>query len=279
MSGPVLFSLLNGDLINAASGVTKGDLSYMYLVGEGTVFSTEETVGVCTVELPFVSGAHLVGIPVTQSNVIGALNGQHLEPVTLEPGFNEVFHLFAKIDQQLEARYVLDPAAMVFLIDFCKHYAWEVHEDMLYFLSKGASPSLETVDEFVRQIRPAIEVASNRARNPAKLPYTYGHGRKILCPHCQTRLELGRAWMQCPQGHGFLLSGAQLRDERQSEESIDYAVQQSSAAIIGTTLPCPYCGGQMRQNRYQHSDTVIDVCQQCPHRWIDGHEIESILGA
>lgn len=276
-TGPILFSLLNGDLINAASGLTKGELSYMYLVGEGTIFSSNETIGVCTVELPFVSGAHLVGIPVSQSGLTSVLNGQGMEPVVLETGFNDVFHLYAKVDQQFEARYVLDPAAMIFLIDFCKQYTWEIHEDMLYFLSKGASPDLATVDEFVRHIRPAVEVESDRARNPAKLPYKHGHGRKILCPHCEDRLDLGRAWMECPKGHGFLLSGAQIRDERESTESIDYAIQQASTSLIGQKLACPYRGGAMLQNRYQHSNIIIDVCQQCPHRWLDGHEIEAVL--
>lgn len=275
-----LLALLGDEVIHASSGMTPEELSYLYIVTESSVsvFNFEDTLGVCAVELPFVSGVHLVGVPTNISVLKWHLRIGNYEAVELEGNFNNIFSLFAEPRQQSQARYVLDPAAMVFVMDFCSKYVWEIIDDTLYFVSENTVPTLDTVDEFVRQIRPAIEVPSDRARNPAKLPYTNGFGRKLHCPRCAEKLVLGRAWMACPNGHGFLLSGSQLIDERESSDTVEYDPAAAAQNMIDEHLTCPYCGGAMQKNRYQTGNLVIDVCTQCPHRWLDGPEIKPIIG-
>ena len=278
--GSYLFGGLSGDLINAASGMTPNEYPFMYFVADDNIFSTDATIGICSVELPFKSGAHLIGIPSHPDAALSLnLNLHDTHPVTLEGNFNDSFSLSVVDNDQSGARYVLDPAAMAFLVDFCSKYYWELESDSLHFLSAGLPPTLETVDEFIRQIQPSVEVPSDRTKNPAKLPYRHVHGRKILCPRCSERLVLGRAWMECPKGHGFMISGKQMLEERRSEESITYAAAQSIIEGARAPIACPYCGTMMDHAPYQLTKNVmVDTCPRCPHRWIDGNEISYILG-
>jgi len=242
------------------------------------LFSEEETVVVCSVELPFMSGAHLLGIPQNPSYKASLhVDTGKFETVRLEGNYNDIFSLWAEPNKQSDSRYVLDPAAMVFTIDFCDKFYWEIRKDTLYFMSVSILPSLDIVDEFVRQIQPALEVPSDRVGNPAKLPYVHTYGREVLCPRCSDKLTIGRAWMECPQGHGFLITGAQMKDERTSDVPIEYESVASAHNLMGEAIECPYCHSEMKRTPYQNADIVLDVCTQCPHRWLDGAEVESIL--
>ena len=277
--GPILLSALNGGIINAAAGESPGELPYMYFIADSNIFSKEDTLGVCAVELPFVAAAHLISRPKNQREAgYLPLDLTKLDTVLLEGNYSHYFDLYTTPNEQSNARYVLDPAAMVFTIDFCSKFYWEIYEDTLYFMSEGAIPSLKIVDEFVRQIRPAIESPSNRLTNAAKLPYTFTHGRKLLCPRCNKKLVIGREWMECPDGHGFLITGAQMLSERESEEVINYNPARVAEAMVSEPIPCPYCKNEMKQTFYQNSEIEIDVCSKCPHRWIDGHEIHAVIG-
>ncbi|MFZ1301648.1 MAG: zf-TFIIB domain-containing protein [Candidatus Microsaccharimonas sp.] len=277
--GSVLIAGLPGNLINVATGMTPSELSYMYYLVISDIFTSDQTLGVCSIELPFKSGVHLLGAPRDASVIVPyGLNLGALTPVTLEGNYNDFFSLYVANDEQVQARYVLDPAAMVFTIDFCSRYYWEILDDTLYFMSPRNLPGFDIVDMFVKQIRPAVEVASDRSRNPAKLPYTHTQGRKLACPHCAETLVLGRAWMACPAGHGFLITGAQVLAERDSRESIDYSAVNAAVSLTNEPMTCPYCQNPMKASAYQHSSIIIDTCTKCPHRWIDGDEIEPVIG-
>lgn len=276
LGGSVLFAALKGDIINAAAGLTPGELSYMYYIADNNMFSEVDTLSVCSVELPFRSGVHIVGQPLVGPLVF--IDVSQLDYVRLEGDYSEYFALYAEPTQGSGTHYVLDPAAMVFTIDFCSQYHWEIIDDMLYFITTGIAPSLELVDEFVRQIRPAVEIESDRGRNAAKLPHVHTFGRVVKCPHCSERLAIGRSWMECPRGHGFLITGKQLKEERESSEVINYTPEVAAKSIVGTGIMCPYCNNPTNAIPYQNGNVVIDVCSKCPHRWIDGGEIESIIG-
>ncbi len=276
--GSSLLASVRGGMINADAGVSMAGYSYMYFIGNNTLFSEAENVVVCSVELSFMSGAHLLGIPRHPAYMSGLhIDTSKFETVRLEGNYNDVFSLWAEPNRQSDARYVLDPAAMVFTMDFCEAFYWEIRKDTLYFMSTSILPSLDIVDEFVRQIRPALEVPSDRVKNPAKLPYVHTYGREVRCPRCSEKLEIGRAWMECPQGHGFLITGAQMKDERLSEAPIEYESVASAQKLMGEAIECPYCHSEMKHTVYQNAEIVLDVCTKCPHRWLDGGEIESIL--
>ncbi len=280
VSGPILLSALDGDIVNAASGMSPAELSYMYLIADANIFSKEDTLGVCAVELPFVAAAHLISRPKNQKEAgYLPINLSKLDTVLLEGDYAQYFDLYTRPDSQADARYVLDPSAMVFTIDFCSKFYWEIYEDTLYFMSAGTIPSLKIVDEFVRQIRPAIESPSKRSTNAARLPYTFTHGRKLVCPRCDKKLVIGREWMQCPDGHGFLITGAQMLSERESDADIEYKPARVAEAMLSAQIACPYCKNEMKHTFYQNSAIEIDVCSKCPHRWIDGHEILPVIGS
>ena len=110
------------------------------------------------VTMPFVSAAHLIGVPIDQSPMFGFdIDSGSVEKVQLEGDYNDYFALFVDTDDQVDARYVLDPAAMEFTLDFCRNFSWEIRENILYFASGENVVEFSVVDEFIRQIRPAIE--------------------------------------------------------------------------------------------------------------------------
>lgn len=274
---PLLFNEtvgMNTDIFQGYSGMTPHGLSIEYYVGGLSLFSSETSHGVYAVELPFMSGVHLIGIPKTHSIPL-AMSGHDMEAVTLEGNYNDVFHLYADTGEQVQSRYVLDPKAMVFTIDFCANFNWEIIEDTLYFMSGGRLPGFDIVDQFVEEIRPAVETPRDRPLNPSKLSYTHTVGRTLLCPICQQTLKNGTAWLECPQGHGCLVTGKQLLDMHDQKEPIP--LDDKNLSRHGE-LTCPYCASPMNPTRYQLSRITIDVCSKCRFRWLDAEEPARLFG-
>ena len=121
---------------------------------------------IVVVNLPFKTNLHLLGIPkgdgATQLNP--AKEGSVMEEVHLEGDYQNYFRLYADKGQQVESRYHLDPAAMIFTIDFCQAHSWEIVGGTLYFLTEATTDTnsddslmIDDVAPFVEQIRPAIE--------------------------------------------------------------------------------------------------------------------------
>ena len=263
-----------GEVINGHQGNTPKGLPYAYLLGSTKLFSPDSSVGIYAVYLPFKTKAHLVGIPQGENAIQIRTPGSAMEPVRLEGDYQSYFSLFADLQQQADSRYVLDPKAMVFTIDFCKQFSWEIVDNTLYILGKGLLPSFDIVDQFVDEIRPAVE--SPAPKGYSQLPYDHAGITTLLCPICKTQLVAGESWMECPKQHGLLIAGGQMIDYRENHTSKYNRPIHKDRRTNG--IKCPYCASRMRPTQFQATDIVIDVCTKCAYRWIDEPEALGVLG-
>lgn len=280
-SSILLSRVADPKLINGHSGMTPSGMPFIYLISHLALSSRDDVKGLYSIELPFRSGAHLLGSPVRYDSDYASTGMREL---TLEGDYPNYFHLYAAPDQDTHGRYVLDPKAMLFTVEFCQNFQWEIVDDTLHFMSNDKLPSMALVDEFVSQIRPAIEIPSDRQKNPANLPYSGQINRTVRCPICDIALEVDNQYLRCPDGHGLLVTGKQLIDLRQrasddgtlpllSTDAIDHASQHSKRR-----LTCPYCSHRMKRAKYQHTGAVLDVCSKCMYRWIDSVELVKVAG-
>ena len=161
LSGPILLGyLLRADTMTSlASGTTPGGLPYNFILGMGGIVGVDDTasIGLYTVELPFRAEAHIIGVARAISDPLHiAASRSSLAPLKLEGDYDQYFTLYVDESDQVDGRYVMDPGAMQFTIDFCRQYHWEIFESSLYFMSRTQVPSFDVLDEFVASIRPAI---------------------------------------------------------------------------------------------------------------------------
>lgn len=244
---------------------------YVSSLDEPTIDGDETAISAYAVNLPFTSGAHLIGF--TRSIAYTPLSGQRFERVTLEGLYNETFDLFAAHNQQTQSRYILDPTAMVFTLDFCARYHWEILGDMLYFYGVDDNPDFAIIDEFIRQIRPAVEIASSRASDATQQPYTHVV-HELLCPICSKTLTETDGHYSCPEGHGHLINGKQLIQMNNGE-----LAPPRDAAVTTThgPLTCPNCTATMNESEYQLTGVMINVCTKCRFRWCDAGELAKLF--
>ncbi len=277
-SSALLSVIASGELFNSVGTQTPGGLPVLTVVSSSPL-PLIGSYSLAMVDLPFVSRVHLVGIPHSLSNNVVIMKNNHMEPVILEGDYPNYFLLYAETRQQAESRYVLDPAAMVFTVDFCQDFYWEIQDSTLYFAGQQSMPTFEQIDEFVRQIRPAIESPNPNLTNAAKLSYTERSYRTLTCPFCSEKLVEGKHLLECPAGHGCLLTGKQMMQLRTLpahaiETELTYP--PSKATPRPEHIACPYCTHTMKPATYQASSVVIDICDRCGYRWLDAGELASL---
>lgn len=248
---------------------------------EQAIHSDADTALMVSVHLPFRTTSHLVGITQRGRQELGLqefLAQRKLEIIELEGDFPSTFLLYAPPGNQFNARYVFDPKAMAFVVDFCKTHHFEVVGDMLYIVSSRATEaanseesfSNETIKQFVKEIKPALVIASDQANiNPARLKY--GSARTTMqCPRCQASLRGEDGQYRCERGHGVLLSGAQLIRLKKPVAPQRILTETQLAEQPG--VDCPNCMLGMKPVDYQQTGVVIDACMQCGYRWLDNGE-------
>lgn len=271
------------DIIPARSSTTPGGLYWQYLIG--ATFMGDAMRGVYSVELPFTSGVHLLGIPKKGEDFDISTWGSVMEPVELEGDYPDYFSLYADKGEQMESRFVLDPKAMQFTVDFCKEFSWEIVDDALYFASENRPASFGLIDQFVKEIRPALETKSDRTATPQMtMPYAHFEGRSMNCPICSKRLIPSEEWLGCPDGHGVLVTAVQLSDLRNIEDNDnnneveELNVEHSGHNPVGhTELQCPYCQNTMKSTPFAFTNVQIDVCPKCMFRWLDAGEAKRLF--
>ncbi len=125
---------------------------------------------IMTLTLPVKTSVHIVGMGIADTSVQSAflrtVGSYNLESVELEGDFPDYFTLLCQKDKQMEVREVLDPTAMAFLVDFCKHQDWEILDNALYFCQSDAARKQDKTDQtsmtqdaqtFVEKILPVLQ--------------------------------------------------------------------------------------------------------------------------
>lgn len=235
------------------------------------------------VYLPYASKTHLLGL--SQRPGASRISTRHVkqfEKVELEGDFPDYFQLYAGEDMQTLARYVLDPAAMAFIIDFCRHHSWEIVNNKLLVVEEKdgiAANNQQTIydllPKFVQEIRPAVESKVPLTENEANMPYLHDFRDNMNCPHCGQQLLNEQLYMTCPNGDGFLLGG----DKLQSLKDRTLTLPDNAAQNTGkpeTDLTCPSCNSVMAKVDYFQPGLIIDACTNCRYRWLDGGEAAKI---
>ncbi len=241
---------------------------------------TQESAIIYKVILPFATTIHLLGIPKkTGATPLDPSRGNSImERVDLEGDYNQMFNLFAEKNMQTDARYVLDPKAMVFTLDFCQSQSWEIVGNELYFVDStnitqdenDTTTVFQDIIPFIEQIRPAIE----RPLSPKELlsvtPYGKDYREDLQCPLCNNILVNEEDYFHCPDNHGVLLSGGLLRKLVNGElvPKLKYNNPQKHTQ----DLHCPSCSSPMHKVAYGGGDMIIDSCSVCAYRWLDAGE-------
>jgi hypothetical protein len=275
-------------LVRADRGKVNGMFYDMYItLGAGPLFGEPIAPGgsvIYRLELPFSTQGHLVGISNKEHNTkqasIEFVKESGLSEVVLEGDFINYFKLFCPEGQKTHARYIFDPAAMQFVVDFCSEHDWEIVYDELYFTvaedQKGDAIIQKSI-KFLEEIKPAVirEFPSKEAIK-RKTPYGEWRGDPMPCPICQTNLEYKVHWHECPGGHGRLLHAQKLLGFRKGQIKNLPEIKNLQIHQRQTSLVCPHCANKMIEMQYAQRGLMIDSCPKCPYRWFDAGELEKI---
>lgn len=243
--------------------------------------NTEPGAMIYNLALPFNTQAHIVGISkkYTISNFLiqDYMLLHDLEGINLEGNFSDEFAIYARKDQGSITQYILDPAAMAFISDYCKNNFWEIVGDEMYIVSGADQQNgmifLKDSLEFVRQIKPAL-IKTQSGEEPVhhELPYGVYDGGELPCPLCNKPMTVKEKWLECPDHDGILINGRYL------VEMHDKKLQPpvSSAPKQHGDIKCPSCQSAMQRVNYQNNNIFIDTCPNCPFRWLDSDEAVKI---
>jgi Zn-finger nucleic acid-binding protein len=237
------------------------------------------------VELPYQSQIHLMGIPKNgYATLLEPVSGPNkMEPVDLEGDFGNYFSLYTDKGNQVQARYLLDPKTMAFIVDFCMSHSWEIINDEFYFVKtidtnveNDPTDMFDDIQRFADEIRPAIEVPLKEKVNLHRIPYNRTRTRRIACPLCHEQLVAQSHYYACPKKHGKLISGGQLLALKEDLPA-DFKMMDQKHAVDHREVNCPFCNKLMSPTPYNGTVTIIDTCTNCPYRWIDAGELQAII--
>lgn len=265
-------------MVNVGHGKI-GDLHYTAIASMGTGAAFYQ------VELPFSTNIHLLNIPkratVTQLNPSGGKS--LMESVALEGNYPNEFTMYCERGQQQQARYVMDPQAMVFALDFCMSHNWEIIDNLLYFVQ--ASPQAkddptgmyDDIARFVEEIEPRISRPLTDAERNSVAPYGHDRREELECPVCSEILQNHDTYYSCPDGHGLLVTGRTLVELRKGGSELKIDQLHDKPPSERGDIACPSCGQMMHRVPYNgDKNTIIDSCSNCPYRWIDGADVAGI---
>lgn len=286
----LLFAFLTkGNMLIRADRGKVNDMYYdMYItLGAGPLFGEPIAPGgsvIYRLELPFNTQGHLVGISnnkhSSKDTSIEFVKQSGLTEVVLEGDFPNHFSLFSPEGQKVQARYIFDPAAMQFAVDFCANHNWEIVYDELYFTvaedQRGDSIIHKSI-KFLEEIKPAvIKEFPSKESIKRKTPYGEWRGDPMPCPVCQKPLEYKVNWHECPDGHGRLLHAQKLLGFRRGKIKNLPSIESPDMAERQTDLICPHCESKMVEMQYAKLGLMIDSCSKCPYRWLDAGELAKI---
>jgi Zn-finger nucleic acid-binding protein len=288
---PVLLSYhtYGKGMLLAQEGVTDSGARYQAFVttGGAVMFGDSNKIEanncvIYRVTLPFQTKLHLLAIPMNgYAHDIRPVYGRHaMERVVLEGDFPSHFYLYADKGKQTQARYVLDPKSMAFVIDFCKSHSWEIINDEFYFVQlfgKRAADDPthmhEDLDQFIKEIKPAV-IAESQHAQPDDAP-TDTAEVSVHCPQCAAALVKRKHWLACPQGHGIVINSREVLALTEQPDGHAGAPREQLAAT--KKEPCPRCGVPMKYEPYLESDVMVHSCYNCFHRWIENDQLQQLV--
>jgi Zn-finger nucleic acid-binding protein len=262
--------------------IDKGD-SRVYIYSSFN-YTDGNTATMFLVHLPFKTKIHLLAITKRKDMSqfrIEKINSV-MEPVLLEGDFHNFFTLYTEKGMQTDSRYVLDPKAMAFTMDFCKSHSWEIRGSEFYFVQENFSNvegdttwMWDDIDQFIKEIKPAVAMPLSEEELRIRNPYgsAVQHPDKIICPICATKLSVtSEEIYECINGHGCLLHGSDMLKLRNNDLQLKFA-NKSNLDSNHSTVKCPSCNTKMEKVKYAYTNKDIDICNNCQFRWIDSGEL------
>lgn len=233
-------------------------------------------------ELPYSTTGHVIGI--SKKSILDRfflesfLEAHGMEEIVLEGDYPNQFSIYASPGQQVISRYILDPAAMEFTVDYCTNHFWEIVGDEMYFATVDGLDSDEDIllssIKFAEQVKPATaDSANNQATVKHEVPYGELGDTPLKCPICNTDMEIGQYWFTCKNQHGILIPGPDLHKIKQKIHKVN---KSGGQPVQHEGLHCPSCGSKMHPVDYLKSGVIIDSCTQCAYRWLDTNEAYKI---
>jgi hypothetical protein len=269
----------NTDLLPISTGEVAG-LPY------SAITTYDLSILLIQVELDFTSQLHLLGIPkdkhVVQLDPTQA--DSLMERVNLEGDYDTYFSLYCEKGEQVQARYILDPKAMIFTVDFCRSHNWEIIDNALYFVQAShdnpadSTSMFEDIPGFIATIQPALATAptSQEAKNAA--PYGIELRHSLDCPLCHAAMPNTHGFFICPNGDGMLCSAAMLFQLRSGQQKVPTISNAKTPQERGE-LVCPSCQSRMVKIPYNGHLFVMDTCTHCNYRWLDAPEVPRLVAA
>lgn len=244
--------------------------------------NTESGVFIYKLELPFFSSGHIIGISkkskIERFFLESYLEAHGLIEIKLEGNYPNFFSIYASPGQEIISRYILDPKAMAFTLDYCTNFFWEIIGDEMYFVKtqsiKGESNILQDSIKFVEQIRPATaDSVNNQKLVKHEAPYGEIGNKPLNCPICKTVMTVMKYWYACKNQHGILIQGKDLINFKKGQLKINESTQASTSH---KTIVCPNCKQEMKPVNYLRKGIIIDSCTNCVFRWLDAGEAKKL---
>jgi Zn-finger nucleic acid-binding protein len=133
----------------------------------------------------------------------------------------------------------------------------------------------DDIDRFIAEIKPAVTTPLSNEELRIRNPYgsAVQPSDKIKCPICDNKLsETGDELYECPHGHGCLLHGSDLIKLRNKDVKLTFT-KENISSTNNKTIDCPSCGSVMEKVPYSMTSILIDSCNNCQFRWLDGGEL------
>lgn len=229
-------------------------------------------------ELPFHTTGHVVGVSkkstVNRHFLESFLEANNMKEIVLEGDYPNHFSIYAAPGQEMISRYILDPKAMAFTVDYCANHFWEIVGDEMYSATvsdiKSESSILKNSKRFAEQVKPATAgTTGNLKKVYHERPYGEIGDTPLNCPICNTEMHVGQYWFTCKNKHGMLVLGMDLHKIRNHVHNVD---RNEALPIQHEGLHCPNCGNKMHPVDYLQTGTIIDACTKCAFRWLDSNE-------
>jgi len=248
-------------------------------------YITNNNARIYRIELDFNTRAHIIGFSkgydIDKTLFENYLIVNDMENVVLEGDFANEFEIYVRKNQGSKTQYVLDPAAMEHIGEYCKNNFWEIVDDEMYVVytskHKESQNFSNEISNFIKQIRPArYEKIPRKEEFNQEKYYGEYENKPYLCPLCNKILLRAEHWLECPDHDGIMINGGHIVEINKREIR---PPQSISKPKIHGILECPNCHNKMQSINYQNRNVIIDTCTHCTMRWLDSGEADKMISS